>query len=140
MKPSRMGVRILVNDFAKMFDFYKNIMGYEVFWGARTGTYAAFNVPGDDNPAFSIFKKEGYHQYEGYKDIGDASKSDHIVLTIGHEDIDEYYEYLKSKGVDFIGKPRNMLDWEYRCVLMRDPEGNLIDVGGPIRKKEGAKS
>lgn len=135
MKPKTgVGVRILVKDFGKMFDFYKDTLEYEVHWGDRECTYASFKVPGTEKPSFAIFVKEDYSQYKGYKDIGNQNKSDHIVMCIEHDDVDKYYEYLKSKGVEFIGEPRNMPKWYYRVVLFRDPEGNLIDLGGPLKE------
>jgi len=135
MKPSKMIARILVTDLPKMFDIYKDIMEYEVFWGERNGTYASFAVPGEEKPDFAIYQKEGYSLYKDYEDIGEQIKSDYIVLCIGSDDVDEYYKHLQRKGVDFIGEPRDMPEWYYRCVLFRDPEGNLIDVGGPIKDK-----
>lgn len=136
MKPeSGIAVRILVDDFGKMFDFYKDTLEYDVNWGNRNGTYASFSVPGEEEPAFAIYVKEDYSYYDGYKDIGSRVKSDYIVMCIGCTDVDAHYEYLKSKGVEFIGEPRNIPRWEYRVVLFRDPEGNLIDLGGPMKKE-----
>ena len=137
MKPeSGIAVRILVKDFKKMYDFYKDMMEYEVVWGDRNGTYASFKVPGEENPAFAIYVKEDYSYYKGYEDIGDGNKSDYIVMCMGHSNLDEYYKYLKSKGVEFIGEPRDIPEWYYRVVLMRDPEGNLIDIGGPMKENK----
>ena len=133
MKPSGMGVRILVKDFSRMFDFYKDIMGYDVFWGDRNTSYASFAVPGETKPTFSIQQKEGYSEYKGYEDIGEQIKSDYIVLCLVQDDIDNYYDYLKEKGIEFIGKPRDISDWYHRCVFFRDPEGNLIHIAGPMK-------
>jgi len=134
MKPNTgINVRILVKDFKLMYDFYKDVLEYEVHWGDRNGTYAAFRIPGEDKAAFAIYVKEDYSYYKGYRDIGNQNKSDYIVMCIGHENVDEYYLYLKNKGVDFIGEPRDIPEWYYRVVLFRDPEGNLLDLGGPMK-------
>lgn len=141
MKPKRsVKARILVNDYKKMYDFYKDVMEYEVHWGNRNGTYASFKVPGEESPDFAIYVKEDYRYYEGYKDIGNQNKSDYVVLCIECDDVDKQYKYLKKKGVEFIGEPRDIPHWYYRVVLFRDPEGNLIDLGGPLKdkKKRGA--
>ncbi len=136
MKPqSKMAVRILVNDFKLMYDFYKDTLEYEVQWGDRNGTYASFKVPGETEPAFAIYVKEDYSFYKGYEDISTKNKSDYVVLCLGHDNVDEYYKYLKSKGVQFIGEPRDIKEWYYRVVLFRDPEGNLIDLGGPMKEE-----
>ncbi len=135
MKPeSGIAVRILVDDFKLMYDFYKETLEYDVLWGDRNGTYASFCIPGEDKPAFAIYVKKDYSYYKGYDDIGNQNKSDYIVLCMGCEDVDKYYDYLKNKGVEFIGEPRDIPEWYYRVVLFRDPEGNLIDLGGPMKE------
>lgn len=133
MKPeSGLLARILVNDFKKMYDFYKDILGYEVHWGTRDGSYASFKVEGTDEPSFAIYIKD-YSYYDGYSDIGNQTKSDYVVLCMNQPDVDEYYNYLKSKGVTFIGEPRDIYAWYCRVALFRDPEGNLIEIDGPYK-------
>jgi predicted enzyme related to lactoylglutathione lyase len=134
MKPSDVRVRILVKNYQLMYDFYKDIMGYEVFWGDRNGTYASFNIPGEAFPAFAIYVKNGYSLYNGYHDIGEG-KADHIVMCHNCDDVDQYYSYLLSKGLTFIGEPRDIPEWYCRVVLMRDPEDNLIDISGPLKNQ-----
>ena len=133
MKPKTgIAPRILVQDFKKMFDFYKDILEYEVHWGDRNGAYASFKVPGEKDPSFAIYMKD-YTYYEGYSDIGEQIKSDFVVLVVSHDDVDEYYNHLKTKGVTFMGEPRDIYEWYCRVVLFRDPEGNLIEINGPYR-------
>jgi catechol 2,3-dioxygenase-like lactoylglutathione lyase family enzyme len=129
---SRIGARILVKDVAKMFDFYHGVLGYEVLWGEREGVYISFRVK--DEYAFAIFKKENMKLYEGYSDL-DGSKTDAVQLTIWSDDLDQTYEDLKHK-IEFIGKPRNVDDWGMRCVLFRDPEGNLVEIAGDMKLEE----
>lgn len=133
MKLSKVGARILVDDFKLCFDFYKDILGYEVLWGDRDNVYASFKVSGDDKPAISIFKKSEMSLYDGYEDIGRQSKSDFIQLCINVDDVDECFAILKEKGVNFIGEPRNIHEWFMRCVLLRDPESNLIELSSNIK-------
>jgi len=136
MNPSTIRVRILVQDFKKMFDFYKNVMEYKVIWGDRDGTYASFGLKDQEQAEFAIYVKEDYSFYQGYTDNGSDTKSDYIVMCMGCDDVDEYYHYLKAKGVEFIGEPRDIPEWYYRVVLMRDPEGNLIDIGSAMKEQK----
>ena len=124
--------RILVEDYKKMFDFYKDVLEYEVHWGNRDGSYASFKTEGAEDPSFAIYTKD-YSYYEGYEDIGTQTKSDFVVLIMSHDDVDEYCEYLKTKGIKFIGEPRDIYEWYCRVVLFRDPEGNLIEINGPYK-------
>ncbi len=130
MKLSKVGPRILVSDFKACFDFYKDVIGYDVLWGDRDNVYASFKV--EDEFAFAIFQKENMSQYSGYEELS-GLKSDSVVLTIGVDDVDLLYNELLKKGVRFIGEPRDIPKWFMRCVYLRDPEENLIELSGPIK-------
>ena len=53
---------------------------------------------------------------------------DHTLLTLQVESVDETYESLKSKGVQFDVPPTDRPDWGARTAHFRDPDGNLIEV------------
>ncbi|QVK21579.1 hypothetical protein KHQ82_04455 [Mycoplasmatota bacterium] len=40
-------------------------------------------------------------EYLGYSVLEEGNKSDSILLTMGVDDVDEYYNTLCGKGVDF---------------------------------------
>ena len=127
------GVRILAEDIPMLFDFYTEKLGFKVFWGSRTSKYVAFAENDNDNIAFAIFSKKNMHDYKGYVPLEEAKKSDQVVYCTGLDDVDGFYIELKNKGVDLMGEPQNVPDWEMRCFYFRDPEGNLFEVSGPIK-------
>ncbi len=128
MDLSKIGIRILVSDFPKCFDFYTQTLGFEVFWGERNGSFAAFKAPGSDTPCFSMFLSGNMEMYEGYTPSNGTGRVDQVVYTIPTDNVDEDYMKLKDKGVCFIGKPQTIKDWYMRCVYFRDPEGNLFEI------------
>lgn len=128
---SDLGPRILVSDFTRMFDFYKDTLGYEVAWGTREGVYASFKVPGEEGIALAIFLRQNMEMYEGYQ-LNERHISDNVHLIISVEDTDSEFERLKDK-IDFYGVPRNMDEWMMRCVWFRDPEGNLLEFNSRIK-------
>jgi len=133
MNIENVGVRLLVNDVEKCFDFYTNVMGYKVFYGKRGDVYVSFTADGI-TPCLAIFKKENNAMYAGYQDLGGHLKSDSTTYCFQCDDVDADYEALKKKGVHFIGEPRNMAEWYMRCVWFRDPEGNLIELSGALKE------
>ena len=133
MDLSKVGVRLLVKDTAACFDFYTQVMGYQVLFGKRGDVYNSFTVDGS-TPCLAIFKKENNFDYEGYQDLGDHLKSDFATYNFQCDDINADYEALKQKGVEFIGEPRDMPDWGMRCVWFRDPEGNLLELSGALQE------
>ena len=132
MKPSKVIVRLLVEDVRACFDFYVNNLGYEPHWDDGGDVYLSCRLPGEDVPAIAFFAKSHMSEYAGYSDIGQQIRSDYVVITLGVDDLDGVYAELKVKGVEFIGEPRDIPGWYMRCVMLRDPEGNLIEISGPL--------
>jgi len=128
-------LRILADDIPTLYDFYTEKLGFKVTWGDRNSSYVSFSEPDNETPAFAIFSKEEMKDYKDYIPLNTQQKSDQIVFCMGSDaDIDATYEELKSKGVEFMGEPRNIPQWFMRCVYLRDPEGNLIELSGPIKE------
>jgi len=123
------GVRIWAENVEVLYDFYTEKLGFKVNWGERGWPYVSFVGQNDGTDAFSIFTKHEMSGYDGYLPLSVPNKSDQAVLVVGCDDVDATYEELKNKGVEFVGKPRNI--WGMRCVNFRDPEGNLFEIFGP---------
>ena len=126
-------VRILADDIPTLYDFYTEKLGFKVTWGDRNGRYVSFSEPDNDKELFAIFSKSGMKDYQGYTPLDGQEKSDQIVCCTGFDDVDAAYEELKIKGIEFMGEPRNIPEWFMRCVYFRDPEGNLIEIAGPLK-------
>lgn len=118
---------LLVKDFGKTHDFYTEVMGLVPVWGDRGGPYASFAAAAGQEPAFAIFLAENMAAYEGYG-LAAGEGGDKIQLVVPCADVDKTYEALKAKGVTFLGAPQTIEDWGMRCVVLRDPEGNLIEL------------
>jgi predicted enzyme related to lactoylglutathione lyase len=55
------------------------------------------------------------------------------MVSFEVENVDETYQTLSEKGVDFINQPMDMPDWFMRVVHLRDPEENLIEFFTPLK-------
>jgi predicted enzyme related to lactoylglutathione lyase len=49
-------------------------------------------------------------------------------LSFSVKDIDEACKYLTSKSVVIVSSPWNFADWGVKLALVRDPEGNLVEL------------
>ena len=127
------GVRILAEDTAKLYDFYTEKLGFKVTWGDRGGRYISFSEADNDKTAIAVFSKAGMKDYDGYVPMSENGNSDRVVCCTGAEDVDAVYAELKSRSVAFIGEPRDIPEWFMRCVYFRDPEGNLFEISGAIK-------
>lgn len=120
------GTRLLVDDYAAAFRFYRDVLGFPVTWGDEATGYASF----DAGPCgIAIFGRRAMADAigEGGKPLT-ASSQDTFALTFPVEDVDAEYERLRARGVRFLGAPVNRPGWGERTAHFRDPSGNLIEL------------
>ncbi len=53
--------------------------------------------------------------------------------------VDETFEELSDKGIEFINEPTDMTGWGIRSVHFRDPENNLIEMWSELAKEKWDK-
>ena len=127
-------VRLLVKDYRKCFEFYTEKLGFEPAFDVG-GVYASFKVlpEGFEGEGLAIFSSD----FMAYA-IGNADKSqpsdcrEKSMIAFHTENVDETYQALLKKGVEFINQPTDMPDWGMRVVHLRDPEENLIELYTPL--------
>ena len=54
------------------------------------------------------------------------------------DDLDSYYAQLAGAAPDFVNEPTTM-PWGNRSLLLRDPDGNLVNVFTPVTAAAKAK-
>ncbi|MEO8236694.1 MAG: VOC family protein [Flavobacterium sp.] len=128
-------IRLLVNDFDKSFNFYNDILGLECTWGKPGENFASFNIGIDSGLA--IFKAElmamAINNFDAKKN---EILQDKISIIIQVENVNESYQTLKSKGVDFLNEPKDMPAWGIRIVHFRDTENNLFELYSELKKNQ----
>jgi catechol 2,3-dioxygenase-like lactoylglutathione lyase family enzyme len=125
-------VRLLVKDYKKCFKFYTEQIGLEPLWGEENGCYASFKVA-DGIEGLAIFSSDlmasAIGNDEKTQPIGYREKS---MVVFEVENVDDTYQALLGKGINFINEPTDMSDWGMRVVHLRDPEENLIEFFTPL--------
>lgn len=128
-------VRLLVKDYKKCFKFYTEKLGLEPLWGDEDSCYSSFKVA-DGIEGLALFSSDFMAPAVGNIDkeqpIGYREKS---LVVFEVPNVDESYQTLKAKGVEFINEPTDMSDWGMRTVHFRDPEENLIELFTPLAMK-----
>lgn len=128
-------IRILVNDFDQMFNYYNEVLGLECSWGQPGENFASFNI--GIASGISIFKAElmavAVDDFQPAKDRAAQDKTA-IILQVGS--VDESFAELKSRGVAFINEPRDMAAWGIRTVHFRDPEDNLFELYSDLPQEQ----
>ena len=125
-------VRLLVKDYKKCFEFYTEKLGLEAAWNLE-GCYASFKVA-EGIEGLALFVSDlmapAVGNVEETQPVGYREKS---MISFEVENVDETYQKLLEKGVDFINQPVDMPDWGMRVVHLRDPEENLIELFNPLK-------
>jgi catechol 2,3-dioxygenase-like lactoylglutathione lyase family enzyme len=126
-------VRLLVKDFKKCFKFYNEKLGLEPVFGDENGPYANFKVA-EGIEGFAIFVSDFMAYAIGNADkIQPSGYREKSLISFEVENVDETYQTLLEKGVNFINQPTDMPDWFMRVVHLQDPEENLIEFFAPLK-------
>ena len=129
-------VRLLVKDFAKCFKFYTEQLGLEPSWGDENSGYANFKVA-DGIEGFTLFASDSMAPWVGNADKQQpVAMREKLMVSFSVDNLDETFAALKAKGVMFINEPTDMPDWGMRCLYLRDPEENLIELFTPLSPEQ----
>lgn len=108
-------VALFVTHFEPVEDFYTRLMGMEVEW--RPDQDSVYLSSGNDNLAL--------HRVEQDKGAG---RLDHIGFFIDKkDDVDKWYEFLKSEQIKMFTEPRTHRDGA-RSFYCSDPEGTRVQI------------
>ena len=118
--------RLHVKDFQACSRFYQDILGLKKTFTSEIDSYMELT---DGKVKITLLDREKIKEYLGTKtDFLFESKSDRIALSFQVEDVEQACQYLKEKGVVIESPPWNVVDWGMKLALVRDPEGNLIEL------------
>ncbi|MBD1834825.1 VOC family protein [Cyanobacteria bacterium FACHB-472] len=118
--------RLLVKDLKACFDFYKDVMEFDVTVEDEKSGYAEFKA-GDMR--LSLFRRQEMAQMIGNADKPEnADCQDKVALVFTVHDVDQAYHKLRHKGVNFTTEPMSNPYYGIKTTYLRDPDGNLIGL------------
>lgn len=131
------GFGLLVNDMGRMIRFYRDVLGFEI--KENEDTENVYLVK--DGTLFLLYGRKDFekltsHEYEYVKGLNGHFELALYVDTF--EEVDEAYARIVEKGGTEVMKPTTE-PWGQRTCYIRDPEGNLIEIGSwnrPYEKKD----
>jgi len=133
------GVRLLVEDFAGCFHFYRDVMGFTPGWGEPTSTYASFRVHG--GPGLSLFRRNLQADAVGTAHLpAHVPQQDRALLAFQVEDLEAAVAELAARGAWFVTEPRAYPDWTIRAAYLRDPDGNLLEIWTDLPQSQWSDS
>ncbi|MFJ9406751.1 VOC family protein [Streptomyces sp. NPDC101393] len=117
-------IRIITGDVARLVEFYERATGVQAMWATEdfaelTTRHATLAIAGTRTvPLFAP---------------GSARPAaNHSVITeFLVDDVDRVHQDLTGFVTDFVTEPTTM-PWGNRSLLLRDPDGNLVNFFTPV--------
>ena len=125
-------VRIITDDVARLVAFYERLTGVDASWAnddfaelrtasgtlavGSTRTVGLFGGPGVASPA--------------------ANRSAIVEFLV--DDVDGEFASLRGDGLEIVQEPTTM-PWGNRSLLLRDPDGTLVNLFEPVTDGARAK-
>lgn len=116
--------RIITGDIARLVAFYERATGVSAHWAtedfAELRTASATLAIGSTRTV-ALFAPGSARPAENHS----------VILEFRVEDVDGVYERLTGFVEDFVNEPTTM-PWGNRALLLRDPDGNLVNFFAPV--------
>jgi predicted enzyme related to lactoylglutathione lyase len=128
--------RLLVEKFDECFAFYSQGLGLEVTWGKPGDVYASFKA--GEGLMVSIFAAKLMEEHLGKANDARQRSYDPSMLVFEVNDVDQVYAELATKDIVPLKAPHDMPGWGIRCMHLRDPEGNLLEINTLLPKDKWA--
>jgi lactoylglutathione lyase len=117
--------RLLVDDFASAFRFYRDTLGLAVGSGEESSGYASFDT---GSGTVAIFERGGQGEVVELRPPGDST-----LLVLEVDDVDKA---IAGKDEHVVRAPVDQPDWGGRVAYLRDPSGNLIELFESLPHRE----
>jgi catechol 2,3-dioxygenase-like lactoylglutathione lyase family enzyme len=124
-------LRLITDDVARLAGFYARISGLPVHWS--TPDFAELQTPVG---TVAI----GSTRTVALFGVGSAHAADNhtAILEFLVDDVDAEYERIQQEPTAFVNEPTTM-PWGNRSLLLRDPDGNLVNLFTPVTAEAKAK-
>jgi predicted enzyme related to lactoylglutathione lyase len=116
-------IRLITADVPGLVAFYERLTGAHARWGNEvfaeltvgTATLAVAGV--QTVPLFA-------------PDAAEPRANRSVIVEFLVDDVDACYAGLRDAGAQFVNEPTTM-PWGNRSLLLRDPDGNLVNLFSP---------
>jgi lactoylglutathione lyase len=124
--------RLIVDDFATVFRFYRDVIGLAPQFDDPNGPYVAFKPA--HGSAIALHDRAALAGVVA--DLTPAG-GDRALIAIRVDDLDAFITELTGRGAGPITAPVEQ-DGRIRCAYLRDPERNLIELQQWLATRGGA--
>jgi uncharacterized glyoxalase superfamily protein PhnB len=119
-------LRLVTHDLDRLAAFYATLTG--VAATRLTPDFAEIRLAG---VVLALSTERPIKQFNAGAAIAAANRS--AIIEFQVEDVDGLNENLSDPSIDRVMAPTDM-PWGNRSMLLRDPDGNLVNIFAPVRK------
>ena len=119
-------IRLVTHDLDRLAAFYATLTGVDAT--RLSPDFAEIRLPG---AVLALSTERPIKQFNAGAAIAAANRS--AIIEFQVEDVDGLSESLRDPTIDRVMAPTDM-PWGNRSMLLRDPDGNLVNVFAPVRK------
>ncbi|NVH72172.1 VOC family protein [Paraburkholderia sp. JPY432] len=117
-------VRVVTPDLERLVEFYQRLSGIEAI-GLADG-FAEMRFEGS---TLAISSEHLTKLFNAGAATAAADQS--AILEFEVEDVDAVFERMNASGTNIV-MPTTLMPWGNRSLLLRDPDGNLVNIfSGP---------
>jgi lactoylglutathione lyase len=126
MKFNLANTRLYVEDYDSCLEFYRDILGLEIAMISQVDRYVELAT---GETKLTIMCRGKIKEYFGSQTaVAFGKNDDAIALSFSVDNVDEACKYLENNNVEIVSAPWNFADWGVKLALIRDPEGNLVEL------------
>ena len=131
-RPALVSIRVITDDVAGLAAFYEQVTGVPVAWS--TPDFAELRTPVG---TVAI----GSTRTVALFGAGSARPADNhtVIVEFLVQDVDAEYVRLQEFAPEFVNEPTTM-PWGNRSLLLRDPDGNLVNLFTPVTPEARARA
>lgn len=121
------GFGIFVNDMAKMIQFYRDVLGFEIKESEDTANVYLIK----DETLFMLYGRKDFEEMTSrkYEYIKGLNGHFEIALYVDtYDEVDKTFSKVVSNGAVPVLEPATE-PWGQRTCYIADPEGNLVEIG-----------
>jgi len=116
-------IRLVVQDFPRVFRFYRDVFGLTPQFDDERGPYAKFAFP-QGNAALALHAREDLEKLTGPLPFASAPRA---LVVVHVANVDQTVAELKARGAEIHREPVDA--WgRLRVAYLFDPEGNLLEL------------
>ncbi|MCA1195720.1 MULTISPECIES: VOC family protein [unclassified Saccharopolyspora] len=124
-------IRIITADVARLADFYERATGIAATWA--TADFAEINAPA---ATLAIAGTRTVPLFAPGSAQPGENRS--VIIEFLVADVDAVHRNLTGVVPEFVTEP-TMMPWGNRALLLRDPDGNLVNFFTPVTPEAIAK-